>query len=105
MPHLIMCYLSKASFIRVLLVVFALIGLMILGSAPAQADCGAVNQRTCKILERLTACNKGLLPSKGKCVDCGGKDERLCPVNIQVRSCDKGLMASQGKCVDCGAGD
>ena len=93
----------RSIFIKSSLVIFVLITLAFFNGPTQAADCGAVNQNTCKILERLTACDKGLVPSKGKCVNCGGKNERLCPVNIQIRSCDKGLMASRGKCVDCGA--
>ena len=71
-------------------------------SAPASAaNCGGVNQRACKVWERIPSCNKGLYEQVGAgiCrvksrpgVDCGNENQRACKVWERVPSCNPGLI-------------
>lgn len=84
------------------------------------ANCGALNQRPCKVWERVPSCDKGLAEHFGqnKCVKkgsaggaaCGANNQRPCTVIERIPSCDKGLVEDFGanKCVaknalSCGA--
>ena len=84
------------------------------------ANCGGVNQRACKVWERVPSCNKGLYEQVGKgiCriksrpgIDCGRENQRACKVWERVPSCNNGLVENlaRGMCLrkavpgrDCG---
>ncbi len=67
-------------------------------SGPTYINCGAKDQRACKVWERVPSCNKGLyeqLP-QGICraktaLRCGGLNQRACKVWERVPSCNRGL--------------
>ena len=81
-------------------------------SSPAEAaNCGANNQRPCKLWERIPSCDKGLYEDfgKGKCLrkhvagkTCGRKNQVPCPVWVRVPSCNTGLVENfaRGLCVE-----
>ncbi|MCC2098737.1 MAG: hypothetical protein KDJ29_17730 [Hyphomicrobiales bacterium] len=71
------------------------------------ASCGALNQRPCKIFERIPSCNAGLYEDfrQGRCLSrtrpaprpvprrvvCGGLNQRPCKIWERVPSCHGGL--------------
>ena len=79
--------------------------------SPADAaDCGAKNQRPCKLWERIPSCNKGLYEDfgKGRCLakavpgkDCGRKNQRPCKIWERIPSCNADMVEDflKGKCV------
>ena len=83
------------------------LGFLWLWSAPATAaNCGGLNQRACKIWERVPSCNRGLYEQLGKgiCrrktragIDCGRENQRACKIWERVPSCNKGLYEVVGR--------
>ncbi len=107
--------------LRQALLVLAVFLLSLVGAPAAASSCGGKGERACCALERLPACDAGLLYKegcKGKCAcgvnaatginvpgnasgmctkppSCGGKGEKPCTLDVQIgvgrKSCDKGL--------------
>jgi hypothetical protein len=88
----------------------AVLGIVQLSTAtPASAaNCGAPNQRPCKVWERIPSCNKGLVENfrLGRCVQparivCGALNQRPCKVTERIPSCDPQLKEdfSRNRCV------
>ena len=79
------------------------------GSEAIAANCGGLNQRACKVFERIPSCNRGLVERGGRCVArprpptqpivCGGLNQRACKVFERVPSCNRGLVERGGRCV------
>ena len=83
--------------------------------APAEAaNCGALNQRPCTIIQRIPSCDSGLVEdfSKNLCVrqaapptpkplNCGALNQRPCTVVERIPSCNNGLIEdfAKGRCV------
>ena len=64
-------------------------------STASAAACGALNQRACKVTERIPSCNARLVEWKGNCVSkgaCGALGQRACTVGERIPSCGKGLL-------------
>jgi len=72
-------------------------------SPASAAACGALNQRACKVTERIPSCNARLVEWKGNCVSkgaCGSLGQRACTVGERIPSCDKGLIEQgDGSCL------
>jgi len=86
------------------------------------ADCGGLNQRPCKFLERTSPCGVGFVADAGtgRCalpgnarpvlparpLSCGGLNQRPCKINDPVPPCSAGLTqdARLGRCVVPGNG-
>ncbi len=86
------------------------------GTARA-ADCGGLNQRPCKFLERSSPCGVGFVADAetGRCalpgnarpvlparpLSCGGPNQRPCKITDPVPPCEAGLTKDlrQGRCV------
>lgn len=86
-------------------------------SPAAAANCGALNQRPCKVWERIPSCDKGLIeyvgpsrcapppskigPIKIPKIVCGAENQRPCTVVERIPSCDSGLVEDfvLNKCV------
>ena len=67
-------------------------------AAAQAANCGGLNQRACKIWERIPSCNRGLIEARGRCQraavpgrDCGRESQRPCRVTERIPSCNPGL--------------
>jgi hypothetical protein len=86
-------------------------------------QCGALNQRPCKVFERIPSCDRGLVEDfrHGRCImppqhakpitrpppktPCGALNQRACNLVERIPSCDHDLVERRGKCIrlDCGA--
>lgn len=103
--------------------IFALLAGILFMVQPGEAQaasCGALNQRPCKVWERIPSCNKGLVEKLGKAcvrppaprrptkpkVSCGALDQRPCRVWERVPSCNAGLAENflSGSCIAAGPG-
>lgn len=94
-----------------LAICLTLLGLSLMAPAPAlAANCGANNQRPCKLWEGVPSCNSGLYEDfgKGLCLrkavpgrDCGRAGQRPCLVVERIPSCNKGLVEDflKNRCV------
>jgi hypothetical protein len=78
------------------------VGRPIIRPAP-KPHCGALNQRACKVTERVPSCDRGLVEIRGKCLrrlNCGAEGQRPCTVAERIPSCNKGLVEyTNGKCM------
>ncbi len=71
-------------------------------SAAEAGSCGAVNQRACKLWERVPSCDGTLVEKKGVCrirSACGGVNQRACKIWERVPSCNGGLIERKGQCI------
>ena len=66
-------------------------------------QCGALNQRACKVTERIPSCDRGLVERRGRCIrltNCGAEGQRPCKITERIPSCDRGLVEYvNGKCM------
>jgi hypothetical protein len=68
---------------------------------PPRQQCGAVNQRACKLTERIPSCDRDLVERHGKCIrlaDCGAEGQRPCKITERIPSCNSGLADIKGRC-------
>ena len=91
-----------AVFMKTSLGLFLTASVLVNWNSPASAaNCGGLNQRACKVFERIPSCNRGLYEQIGAgiCrvktrpgVDCGNENQRACKVNERIPSCNGGLV-------------
>ena len=85
--------------------IFALSALLGSSSLAEAANCGANNQRPCKLWERVPSCNANLKEgfARGICVavNCGKENGRPCTIVERIPSCDSGMVEDflKNKCV------
>jgi hypothetical protein len=68
---------------------------------PHHLQCGAVNQRACKLTERIPSCDRNLVERHGTCIrltNCGAEGQRPCKITERIPSCNVGLADIRGKC-------